>query len=172
MTTLDVRTRYVPTVLCEGLVADGRAEGIQKFVVGAVIHQDDAALVVTRSMSDDFLPGIDELPSGGVEPGETLVAALDRETMEEVGFAGQPIDDGFIASFDYTSGSGHRTRQLTVSVPLNGRRVRLSDEHTSSRWIRRSELASTSVTEETRGVLRSWFTWASARRADAGTGVS
>src|SRR5699024_3471478 len=47
------------TVLVEELRDSAQRDGVEKFVVGAVIHQDGSALVVTRSELDDFLPGID-----------------------------------------------------------------------------------------------------------------
>lgn len=147
-------------VLDESLVVDALSEGIEKFVVGAVIHHDGLALIVTRSASDDFLPGIDELPSGCVEPDETLAQGLDRELLEEVGFRARPLDSGFLACFDYTSRSGRPTRQLTVSVPREGRHVELSDEHSAHRWLRRSDLDQSSVTAETKAVLHKWFAWA------------
>src|SRR5699024_11265841 len=85
------------TVLVEELRDSAQCDGVEKFVVGAVIHQDGSALVVTRSELDDFLPGIDELPSGGVEVGESLTAALDdRELLEEVGFESEVIDGDFL----------------------------------------------------------------------------
>jgi 8-oxo-dGTP pyrophosphatase MutT (NUDIX family) len=148
-------------MLSESLVDDARLEGIEKFVVGAVIHHDGLVLIVTRSASDDFLPGIEELPSGGVERDETLAEGLDRELLEEVGLRAHPMDSGFIACFDYTSGSGRPTRQLTVSVPLMGRRIELSEEHSAHRWIRCSDLDHASVTAETKTVLHKWFAWAS-----------
>ncbi|MGR6089249.1 NUDIX domain-containing protein [Brevibacterium sp. CSND-B09] len=80
------------TVLVEELRDSAQRDGVEKFVVGAVIHSDGSVLVVTRSELDDFLPGIDELPSGGVEVGESLTAALDRELLEEVGFESEVIN--------------------------------------------------------------------------------
>lgn len=146
-------------MLSDALAAAARADGIQRLVVGAVVHDDDRVLVVTRSSGDDFLPGIDELPSGGTEEGESLRQALDRELLEEVGFPAVSVDEGFLASFDYTTGSGRRARQLTVSVPRAGRDVRLSGEHSDARWIRRDEVDGTAVTPETRQVLVEWFGW-------------
>lgn len=152
-------------MLGESLVAEAHEQGIEKLVVGAVIHANGHALAVTRSLEDDFLPGIEELPSGGVEAGETLVEALNRELREEVGFPAEEIDDGFLGVFDYRSGSGRAARQFTVSVPLGDNEVRLSEEHTAHRWLASDELAAVSATTETRIVLADWFRWAVARPA-------
>ncbi|WP_232532793.1 methyltransferase domain-containing protein [Nesterenkonia alkaliphila] len=145
-------------VLSEELRTAAEAEGIEKFVVGAVIHDVGRVLVVTRSLSDDFLPGLEEVPSGGVDSGEGLSEALNRELTEEVGFAAEHVDPGFLEWFDYESRSGRRTRQFTVSVPLTGRQVKLSEEHTSYRWISSEQVDSTNATPETKNLLRSWFT--------------
>lgn len=146
-------------VLPESLRSNAQADGIERLVVGAVIHDHARALLVTRSAGDDFLPGIEELPSGGVEPGETLSQALTRELREEIGFRPDDFDAGFLATFDYTSGSGRRTRQLTVSAPLANRAVELSEEHVSARWVAQRELPDSSATSETKQVLEAWFAW-------------
>lgn len=57
-------------------------DGIQQQVVGAVIDVDDRILLLQRP-TDDFRGGTWELPSGKVEPGEDLLAALHREVTEE-----------------------------------------------------------------------------------------
>lgn len=43
------------------------------------------------------------------------------------------------------------------AVPLNGREVQLSEEHTAYRWIRATEVDTTNATPETKDLLRSWF---------------
>lgn len=145
------------TVLVEELRDSAQRDGVEKFVVGAVIHSDGSVLVVTRSQLDDFLPGIDELPSGGVEVGESLTAALDRELLEEVGFESEVIDGDFLEHFDYRSASGRLARQLTVSVPLADRIVKLSDEHVAAQWITARDVIGASCTPETQGVIETWF---------------
>ena len=147
--------RTLPELLRREAVADG----VERFVVGAVIHDGGLALVVTRSGSDDFLAGIEELPSGGVDPGETLADALRRELAEEVGFCPGEFDDGFLATFDYVSGSGRRTRQFTVSASRGEHRVELSDEHVFARWVGPDDLGASTATPETKRVLEAWFAW-------------
>ncbi|GAA4574427.1 NUDIX domain-containing protein [Planotetraspora kaengkrachanensis] len=125
-------------------------------MVGAIVHHDGDVLLLER-VPDDFLGGIEELPSGGVEDGETLIGALAREPAEEIGWTGPPaIDSRFVGSFDYTSASGRRARQFTVSVYAEGRAVVLSDEHAAHRWIHPSALAGARVTPETEAVIREW----------------
>ena len=144
-------------VLPEALRVEAQADGVERFVVGAVVHHRGAVLIVRRNDLDEFLPGIEELPSGGVEAGEALAEALDRELLEEVGFGAGGIDDDFLEEFDYVSASCRLTRQFTVSVPLAERAVSLSDEHTAARWIVAEDVMETSCTPETKRVLDSWF---------------
>jgi len=77
--------------------------------------------------------GIFELPSGKTEPGETLDAALRRETREETGLdVGELVD--FIGSFDYVAGDGQKARQFTFLVTVSSTRdVRLA-EHDAYQW--------------------------------------
>ncbi len=89
--------------------------------------------------------------------GESLSEALGRELAEEIGFEADAVGPSFLKAFDYRSRSGRHTRQFTVAVPLNGREVQLSAEHTAYRWIRATEVDTTNATPETKDLLRSWF---------------
>lgn len=155
---------YRSTVLDESLVTEAYGQGVEKIVVGAVVHDRGRVLVVTRSPEDGFLPGIDELPSGGVHAGESLAEGLNREMQEEIGFSADRVDDGFLATFDYVTGSGRAARQFTVSVARDGREVGLSAEHSRYRWVALKDLETVSLTEETKAVLAAWFTWAASNR--------
>jgi 8-oxo-dGTP diphosphatase len=134
-------------------------DGIEKLVAGAVVHRDGQVLILRRSETDPFLPGIEELPSGGVEDGEDVLTALARELAEEIGWD-RPLrtDTGFVSSFDYTSGSGRRTRQYTFAVPYAGHEIRLSAEHTGYRWMGADGLATSDLTTETARTIRDWAT--------------
>jgi len=145
-----------PLVAEHDLLSAAEADGIQKHVVGAVVHRAGQVLILARA-ADDFLGGIEELPSGGVDVGEPLVEALARELAEEIGWQG-PVDPdpGFLGQFDYTSGSGRRARQWTVAVNGEGQTITLSAEHTGYRWIDPADVASTGLTAESARVIREW----------------
>jgi 8-oxo-dGTP diphosphatase len=140
----------------ERLREDATRDGIQKLVVGAIVHDRGRVLVVRRS-GTDFMGGIEELPSGGVERGEDLLAALGRELREEIGRRGcLRVDDGFVSTFDYVSGSGHKARQFTFAVAHDCRSVRLSGEHSEYRWLAPADLGGSDVTDETAATIREW----------------
>ena len=128
---------------------------ITRFVVGAVIMRGEKVLLLRRPQ-DDFMGGIYELPSGGVEIGETLIAALSREIEEETGLRIEGIRQ-YVGSFDYESGSGRATRQFNfltaVSEPLD---IRLT-EHDDYLWADREELESLLVSGDTRRAIASVF---------------
>ena len=114
------------------LTAQDFRDGIEQQVVGAVIKDSGAFLVLQRP-ADDFRGGTWELPSGKVESEENLLDALCREVLEETGLTIERIS-GYLGSFDYLSGSGKRTRQhtwlVTVSTPND---VKLT-EHDAYGW--------------------------------------
>ncbi|WP_101789778.1 NUDIX domain-containing protein [Nonomuraea indica] len=148
-------TQADPVAVAHDLVARARRDGVGKLVVGAVVHRAGRVLLLRRSARDAFLPGIEELPSGGVEDGEDLMSALGRELVEEIGWSGPPTGD-FAATFDYTSGSGRRARQVTFAVPYPDGPVVLSDEHESYRWAEVGDLDGSDVTPETARTVRAW----------------
>lgn len=116
----------------EQLVAHAKQAGVQQLVVGAIVRDGDSVLLLQRP-DDDFMGGIFELPSGKVEPGETLDAALTREVAEETGLAVADISD-YIGSFDYTSDNGKKSRQFNFAVAVTATEpVRLT-EHNGYQW--------------------------------------
>jgi 8-oxo-dGTP diphosphatase len=131
--------------ISEELIVTALSDGIERFVVGALIKQNDTFLVLQRQ-SDDFMGGIDELPSGKVENGESLVDALAREVQEEIGLKISKILD-YIGHFDYTSGGGKKTRQFNFAVEIASGDVLINpSEHSAFKWVAQQNLASTRLT--------------------------
>lgn len=98
----------------EDLATEAERDGVQQLVVGAIVEHADRVLLLRRP-GDDFMGGIWELPSGKVEPGESVERALEREVEEETGLRVAGIGR-YIDSFDYRSGSGKRSRQFNFAV--------------------------------------------------------
>lgn len=143
-------TALLPDPFTESLLADARRDGTGKYVVGALIADEVGRVLLLRRRPDDFLGGLWELPSGGVEPGERLVDALCREVLEETGLTVTDVTE-HAGSFDYASRSGLRTRQFTFAVTVGATGPVGLTEHDGSAWADRGDLPD--VSDETRALL-------------------
>ncbi|MFJ9781066.1 NUDIX hydrolase [Amycolatopsis sp. NPDC101161] len=114
------------------LTSEATAAGVQQFVVGAVVQSQDEVLLLRRP-ADDFVGGLWELPSGKVEPGEALDAALVREVKEETGLD-VSIIGYYLGSFDYTSGSDKASRQFNFAVDVAAAKPVVLQEHDVYQW--------------------------------------
>lgn len=134
-----------------------QADGIQKVVVGAVILRDNKALLVRRTVKE-FMGGLVELPSGGVDSGENILDALVREVKEETNLDVENIQ-AYIGSFDYASGSGKKTRQLNFTVSATGALRLNPEEHDEFFWLspEDSEFNTLNISENTKEVIVTAF---------------
>ncbi|MDP9616481.1 NUDIX hydrolase [Streptomyces demainii] len=130
------------------------ADGITKHVVGAVIPNAEGKVLLLHRAADDYLGGLWELPSGGVDADETLTEALRREVTEETGLTVTTIET-YLGHFDYLSKSGKKTRQFNFTAWVTHERdtVKLT-EHDAHLWADRTEQEQ--VSSAVRGVLEIW----------------
>lgn len=136
------------------------AAGISRFVVGAVISSEKKEVLIVQRVATDFMGGIYELPSGKVDEGEDLEAALVREVAEETGLKVTEIIQ-HLGNFDYKSKSGKTTRQFNFLVKVeNLDKVTLNaEEHSAYAWVDSSTLPAYSVTDSVSGILMGfWMT--------------
>jgi len=142
----------IDTALLDDLLRTTTADGIRKHVVGAVIAGGDGRVLLLHRAADDYLGGLWELPSGGVDEREALPEALSREVEEETGLKVTAVG-GYLGHFDYLSKSGRLTRQFNFIALAGGGSVALT-EHDDHVWADRvqQEKASGAV----RDVLASW----------------
>ena len=105
----------------------------QTFVL-AIVHHHDRYLLVQE------LDGSWYVPAGRVEPGETLIEAIQRETKEEAGISIKPTG---IIRFQYTPiGATSRLRVIFLAEADDGAQLKtMADEHTlQASWWSSAEL--------------------------------
>jgi 8-oxo-dGTP diphosphatase len=138
--------------LIEQLTTGATSDGVQQLVVGAVV-QDNGKVLLLQRPEDDFMGGIWELPSGKVEPGETLDQALIREVKEETGLSIAAVST-YLGSFDYQSGSGKKSRQFNFAVDVTSPEPVRLQEHDAYTWTALTE--EPPVTDAVRDVLATY----------------
>jgi 8-oxo-dGTP diphosphatase len=104
-------------------------------VVTAAVVQRGGSYLVTRRLRGTHLEGMWEFPGGKCEPGETHVACLEREILEELGCVARVGDELLTVAHDY----GDR------SVELHFFRCEMAGEPAALigqeiRWVSRAEL--------------------------------
>jgi 8-oxo-dGTP diphosphatase len=105
-------------------------------LVGAATVYDDQFLLLRRSDSESFLPGVWGIPAGKVQPGEDPKEACLRELGEEAGLTGDVLGlmDYAVFSSRY-NGNDLSNLQLNFLVRASENYVRLSPSHSEFRWI-------------------------------------
>lgn len=143
----------VDAALLGDLLRAADADGITKHVVGAVIPDAEGKVLLLHRAADDYLGGLWELPSGGVDEGETLIEALHREVVEETGLTVTAIG-AYLGHFDYLSTSGRKTRQFNFTATTHESDTVMLTEHDAHLWADRTEQGR--VSSAVRSVLATW----------------
>ncbi len=133
------------------LVGAARDAGVDRLVVGAVVVRKGRVLLLRRKYGD-FMGGLYELPSGLVEPDETLEEALNREVMEETGLKVVQVE-GYLGFFNYVSGGGRPTRQFNFLVSVHEFSYISLTEHDAFIWAQTSDLDRLRISQAVRNVL-------------------
>ena len=123
------------------LIEKAREDGIEKLVVGGVVINEENKCLILSRKADDFMGGIDEIPSGKLEKNEGLFDALVREVKEESNLDVTQIVS-YIDYFDYLSGSGKKSRQYNFVVKVNNYDDIKLTEHDEFKWQSLDELNS------------------------------
>jgi 8-oxo-dGTP diphosphatase len=127
------------------LQAQAEADGRQCVVAGLILDRAGRAFVHRRSWSRAYLPGGWDVAGGHVDPGETLLEALEREVWEETGWrvVGSP-QLAYVADWTYDEAdprSGRRQFDFLVDVEGDLARPRLErPQHIESRWVGGDEI--------------------------------
>lgn len=142
--------------LLEELDTKLKEDGIQKVVAGAVIFFPDGKILLLERTPDEFRGGLVELPSGGIDQGESVIEGLVREVKEETGLDVFEINR-YLGSFDYQSSSGKKTRQFNFTVSVQPEEVIINpSEHSQFHLVNPTgdEFQGLNISEKTRDVIR------------------
>ena len=144
----------------ELLIEKGKKDGIIKHVVGAVIINERKEFLILSRKEDDFMGGIDELPSGNMEKEETVYEALVREVKEETNLDVTNVVS-YINSFDYVSGSGKNAREYNFLVNVKSTDDVRITEHDEYKWLSIDEVRNNNkITDEVKFTLEmSYFNY-------------
>ena len=136
------------------LLEKAKEEKIEKNVVGSVIVNRQGKILIMSRKSDDFMGGIDELPSGNMEIGEDIPTALAREVKEETNCELNEILY-YIDSFDYKSGSGKKARQYNFAIKVKETDNIVLTEHDSYSWQTVEEIINNpKITHEVKNTIK------------------
>lgn len=141
------------------LMSDARAYPDRPFLaVSAGIVRDGRILLVRRARQ----PAIDTFtfPGGVVETGETLIAAVIREVLEETALTVEPLALAGYREAVMRDKEGRVHRHFVV-LPFACRWIagepRLNEELAEARWLRPSEIAGLKTTEGLGEIVASVF---------------
>lgn len=139
------------------LIENGKKDEIEKNVVGAlVLNSQNEILILTRK-TNDFMGGIDELPSGNMEKGENIYEALVREVKEETNLDLKKVVS-YINSFDYISSSGKKARQFNFVVTVKSEEHIKLTEHDHYQWLSIDDVRkNTRITDEVKNTLEIYY---------------
>ena len=120
--------------MIEAVLQQALDSGIQHFVAGGFVIRNNQILLIRRATHEDFLPGYFEIPSGGVDQGETVEQGLLREVKEETNLDVRL--SRYLNHFDYIGGRGNAIRQFNFLVEPLSDTVQLNpDEHDAYEWV-------------------------------------
>lgn len=139
------------------LIEKGKEEGIIKNVVGAIVLNSNNEILIMSRKKDDFMGGIDELPSGNMEKGETIYEALAREVKEETNLDLKEVNS-YINSFDYISKSGKKARQYNFAITVYSNDNIKIKEHDNYKWLSIDEVRNNDrITDEVKFALEMYY---------------
>ena len=116
--------------------------------VSAVVWRDGRFVVVRRARPP--AQGAFTLPGGGVEAGETLKQAVERELREETGLIIEPIDLAGHREVIMRDAEGRVARHFVIlafAALWRQGELTLNEELAEARWIDAAELAGLTTTE-------------------------
>jgi 8-oxo-dGTP diphosphatase len=127
----------------------------QSRLAAAVVMHDDQVLLVRRSLTERFLPGVWGIPCGKLNPGEDPAIGALRELKEETGLIGRVRrragQSDFISEWD--GSTVHNTQVNYLVKPLSFD-VTLPEPDQEFRWLPIAELDGAGLDEHNLSAIK------------------
>jgi mutator protein MutT len=120
---------------------------MKESVAGIALRQGDfGQVLIARRKTEGEMNGFWEFPGGKVEAGETQIAAVKREFLEELGVRDLQVGD-LLATSSFTH-KGEERKLYAYQVILTDAECAslILSEHSEWRWARLNELAALDFT--------------------------
>lgn len=108
-------------------------------VTAIIKNQYNKILVVKRGANEIAYAGKWAYPGGKVEKGETIMQALKREILEEVGIEIEDYKE-LLQDYTFVKPDGNNVVGLNFLVRAKNKEVKLSEEFQDYKWVNLSEL--------------------------------
>ena len=134
-------------------------------VVGLVWNRDGKLLVCKMPENRGVFPGAWGFAGGGIEPGERMVAALQRELREELGIEIEDPQPAFFKDCLHSKTLPDGSQQMIYMIFLvfhcraESTEIRLNDEFSEFRWVTESEAQELDLNSETLDTLSRIGPW-------------
>jgi len=125
-----------------------------KKAVNIIINRQNKILILKRSSAEHHYPSFWDLPGGGVEKGESLRKAAEREAKEETGLDVK-VDDNYFYVFRCNHGS--EIEAFGFKANLAGEEIILSREHIESKWVSIDEYKNFKYTPGATAIIKEFF---------------
>ncbi len=128
-------------------------------VVGLVWNRRRELLFCKMHPERGVFPGQWGFPGGGIEPGERMKEALRRELREELGIEVEDVEPAFFKDCLHDKIFADGTRKpvymifLVFHCTAASDELKLNEELTDYRWMRRDEIGELDQNAETRDTL-------------------
>ncbi len=109
-----------------------------KDVQKAVVKRNGKFLIMLRSPDVRSFPKHWDFPGGKLELGETLIAGVEREVLEETGLKVEAVK--IVGAYVFKMKDAERRFTVWSAKLLSDEEVKLSQEHTDFRWATKEEI--------------------------------
>lgn len=133
--------------------------------VGLIWNDHDQLLLCKMKPDRGVFPGQWGLPGGGIEPGERMEQALQRELREELGIEVSSIRPAFFKDglYEKLLPDGHAQPVYMIFLLFHGRlaggTIELNEEFSEYRWVSQADLPRLDLNVETADSLRRMGGW-------------